>query len=418
MMTRDQLLTEGVLAKFLRYVQIDSPAQDGTGQTPSTPEQLVIARQLCDELLTMGLADAAVDENAFVTATLPANKQGCPVVGFLAHMDTVQGVPGHGVKPLVHEQYAGGEIVLPSGAVLSPSNSLPLNRAIGHTIVTSDGNTLLGADDKAGIAEIMQAVCHLLNHPELPHGTVKVAFTPDEEIGTGIGKFKVAEFGADLAYTLDGGVYGEMEDENFNAANYRITITGRSSHTGGGRNAMINAVHLAGQLVGAIPANMRPETTDGYLGFIHPDSITGNIEQVTLKVLVRDFSDDGLAAKQQILHRVCEDLTLRYPGAVVTLEPTGGYRNMKGVLKDQPQIVQLAQEAIRMTGIAPVMKQVRGGTDGARLTYMGLPCPNLFTGGVNAHSRLEWASEQWMQKAVDVVLNLCQLWSEQSGPRQ
>lgn len=414
-MTRDQLLNEGVLAKFLRYVQFDSPAQDGTGQTPSTPGQLVLARVLCDELLTMGLNDAQVDENGFVTATLPGNKADCPVVGFLAHMDTVQGVPGCGVKPIVHENYQGGNITLPSGAVLSPDDCAALNRTVGHDIVTSDGNTLLGADDKVGVAEIIEAVCYLLKHPELPHGAVKMAFTPDEEIGTGIGNFKVAAFGADVAYTLDGGIYGEMEDENFNAGNYRIEITGRSSHTGAARNAMINAVHLAGELVGAIPANMRPETTDGYLGFIHPDSIQGNIERITMKVLVRDFSDEGLLVKEQILKHLCEDLVRRYPGAVVTIEQTGGYRNMKGILKDKPQIVELAQEAIRMTGTTPVMRQVRGGTDGARLTYMGLPTPNLFDGGANFHSRLEWASVQWMHKAVEMILNLCHLWSEQDS---
>jgi tripeptide aminopeptidase len=413
-MTKDQLLNEGVLAKFLRYVQVDSPSQDGTGQTPSTPEQWTVARLLCDELLTLGLSDAQVDENGFVTATVPGNRENCPVVGFLAHMDTVPGVPGHGVKPIVHENYPGGDIVLPSGAVLSPNDCAALNKTIGHAIVTSDGHTLLGADDKAGVAEIMEAVCHMLKHPEFEHGTVKVGFTPDEEIGSGIGKFKVDAFGADLGYTLDGGIYGELGDENFNAANYRVVITGRSSHTGTARNAMINAVHLAGQLVGAIPANMRPETTDGYLGFIHPDAIQGNIECVTMKVLVRDFTDEGLQQKQQILHRICEDLALRYPGAEVNIEQTGGYRNMQGVLKDKPQIVQLAQEAIRMTGTTPAMRQARGGTDGARLTYVGLPCPNLFYGGANAHSRLEWASVEWMRKAVEMVLNLCHLWAEQT----
>lgn len=412
-MTRDQLLNEGLLAKFLRYVQIDSPSKDGTGQTPSTPEQLVLARVLCEELLALGLSDAKVDQYGFVTATVPGTVQDCPVIGFLAHMDTISGVPAHGVKPLVHENYQGGDINLPSGAVISPSDCPALQRVIGHTLVTSDGSTLLGADNKAGIAGIMEAVCFLLKNPHLTHGTVKVAFTPDEEIGSGISKFDVKAFGADLAYTLDGGPYGDMQDETFNAANYRVQITGRSSHTGSARNAMINAVHLAGELVGAIPAYMRPETTDGMLGFIHPDSIQGNLEQVTMKVLVRDFADEGLAQKEEILQQLCLDLERRYPGAVATAERMGGYRNMKGILKDKPEIVRLAQEAIRLTGIEPTMRQVRGGTDGSQLTYMGLPTPNLFDGGSNAHSRLEWASVQWMQKAVEMVLNLCELWSKQ-----
>ncbi|MGI6358575.1 MAG: peptidase T [Bacillota bacterium] len=413
MMNREQLLNEGILAKFLRYVQIDSPAEEGTGQTPSTPEQLAMARVLCDELLALGLSDAKVDQHGFVTATLPGNKQDCPVVGFLAHMDTVPGVPNRGVRPLVHENYQGGVIQLPSGAVLNPEEFPTLKKVVGHTLVTSDGNTLLGADDKAGIAAIMEAVCFLLKNPQLQRGTIKVAFTPDEEIGTGIGKFDVKAFGADLAYTLDGGAYGEMQDETFNAANYRLQITGKSSHTGTARDAMINAIHLASHLASSIPAHMRPETTDGYRGFIHPNTITGTFERVNMQVFVRDFTEQGLQHKEEILQRLCQEICHRYPGAAIDLEKTGGYRNMKGILKDNPLIVQLAQEAIRMTGTEPVMRQVRGGTDGSQLTYMGLPTPNLFDGGSNAHSRLEWASVQWMQKAVEVVLNLCQLWSSQ-----
>ncbi|HHW98932.1 MAG TPA: tripeptide aminopeptidase PepT, partial [Firmicutes bacterium] len=259
-MTKEQLLTEGVLAKFLRYVQIDSPSQPGQDTTPSTKEQWVIAEQLCNELKTLGLEDAKVDEFGFVTATLPGKVEGCPVVSFLAHMDTVPGVPGHGVRPLVHENYDGGDIQLPSGDVLSPKAFPLLLEAKGHTIITSDGTTLLGADDKAGVAEIMEAICRLLRQPEIEHGTIKVAFTPDEEIATGISNFDVKSFGADLGYTIDSSAYGAMQDETFNADNYIVTIHGVSAHTGTARNAMINAVHLAGEFVGAIPATMRPET--------------------------------------------------------------------------------------------------------------------------------------------------------------
>lgn len=414
-MTKQQLLSEGVLAKFLRYVQIDTPAREGQTTTPSSPGQLVMANLLREELQTLGLADARVNEHGFVSATLPGNIAGCPVVGFLAHMDTVSGVPGEGVKPIVHANYQGSDINLPSGLTIRPSECNALNQVIGHTIVTSDGNTLLGADDKAGIAEIMEALCRLIQNPELLHGTVKVAFTPDEEIGTGIGKFDVPGFGADVAYTLDGGKYGEMEDENFNAANYIVEIVGKSAHTGAARNVMINAVHLASQLVSAIPATMRPETTDGMLGFIHPNSMQGNLERMEVKLLVRDFTDEGLEHKEAILTGICEELELRYPGAHVSVNKTGGYRNMKGVLKDKPQIVRLAQEAIRATGTEPEMREVRGGTDGARLTYMGLPTPNLFDGGVNFHSRLEWASVEWMEKAVEMIIHLCRLWSEEKS---
>lgn len=414
-MTKEQLLTEGVLAKFLRYVQIDSPSQPGQDTTPSTKEQWVIAEQLCNELKTLGLEDAKVDEFGFVTATLPGKVEGCPVVSFLAHMDTVPGVPGHGVRSLVHENYDGGDIQLPSGDVLSPKAFPLLLEAKGHTIITSDGTTLLGADDKAGVAEIMEAICRLLRQPEIEHGTIKVAFTPDEEIATGISNFDVKSFGADLGYTIDSSAYGAMQDETFNADNYIVTIHGVSAHTGTARNAMINAVHLAGEFVGAIPATMRPETTDGMLGFIHPDTISGNVERVEMKLYARDFTAEGLVAKGEIIRGLGEDLMRRYPGSKFEIERVSGYRNMKEVLKDYPKIVQIAQEAIRQTGIEPIMQQVRGGTDGSQLTFMGLPSPNLFTGGGNAHSRLEWASLEWMEKAVDMIINIAQLWAKETS---
>jgi tripeptide aminopeptidase len=413
-MTKEQLLKEGVLAKFLRYVQIDSPSLPGQTTTPSTPEQLVIAKVLCEELQTLGLNDAKVDEYGFVTATLPGSVTGCPVVSFLAHVDTVPGVPGRGVRPLVHENYDGGDIKLPNGEVLSPVAFPKLLEAKGHTIVTTDGSTLLGADDKAGVAEIMEAICYLLQHPEIKHGPIKIAFTPDEEVGSGIDNFNVETFGADVGYTLDGGTYGGMQDETFNADNFLITITGVSSHTGSARNAMINAVHLLGEFVGAIPANMRPETTDGMLGFIHPDAVQGSFERVEFKVFARDFTSDGLAKKGEILASLAEDIMRRYPGSKVEIERTGGYRNMKEILKDRPKVVQIAQEAIRRTGTEPIMQQVRGGTDGSQLTFMGLPTPNLFTGGANAHSRLEWASVEWMEKAVEMIIHMAQLWAEET----
>ncbi len=414
-MTRDELLHEGVLAKLLRYVQVSTQSAEGATVTPSTPGQLVLAEMLKDELLTLGLSDAKVDQYGFVTATLLANngRDHSPAVGFLAHMDTVPGVPGDGVKPLVHRQYAGEPIHLPSGAVLDPKELVALKQCIGHDIVTSDGNTLLGADNKAGIAEIMEAVCRLLTSPDRQHGPVKVAFTPDEEVGSGIDKFDVAAFAADAAYTLDGSVLGELEDECFNAANYQITITGKSSHTGTARGNMINAVHLVSQLCADIPSVMRPETTDGKLGFIHPNGVSGNFEQVKLGVLVRDFDAQGFAHKKQLLGSLVKSIEDRYPGAKAELVETGGYRNMKEILDQTPQVVELAKQAMEMAQVKPVMHSIRGGTDGARLTFRGLPTPNLFTGGSNYHSRTEWASVQWMEKAVDVVLNLVDLWANQ-----
>ncbi len=415
MMTREELLHEGVLAKLLRYVQVATQSADGATNTPSTPGQLILAEMLKDELLALGLSDAKVDQYGFVTATLPANdgRENGPAVGFLAHMDTVPGVPGDGVKPMVHRGYTGGKIDLPSGAVLDPKELKALQACIGHDIVTSDGNTLLGADNKAGIAEIMQAVCQLLSSPDRKHGPVKVAFTPDEEVGSGIDKFDVDAFAADAAYTLDGSVLGELEDECFNAANYQVIINGRSSHTGTARGNMINAVHLVSQLCADIPSMMRPETTDGKLGFIHPNGISGNFEQVKLSVLVRDFDAQGFAHKKQLLANLVKSLEDRYPGAKTQLIETGGYRNMKEILNDKPQVVELAKQAMKMAQIEPVMNSIRGGTDGARLTFRGLPTPNLFTGGSNYHSRTEWASVQWMEQAVEVVLNLVDLWAKQ-----
>jgi tripeptide aminopeptidase len=391
---------------------VDTPSSEEGDKVPSTPEQLNLARMLEEELKTMGLEAAHIDRSGFVTATLRANGAGsAPVVGFLAHMDTVPGIPGHGVKPLVHH-YSGGDIHLPCGNGLSAAEHPLLKHCVGHTIVTSSGDTLLGADDKAGIADIMEAICRLINHPEIKHGDIKVAFTPDEETGKGIEHFDTASFGASAAYTLDGGPVGELEDENFNAANVGITITGRSAHTGTARGQMVNAVHVAAELINSIPANMRPETTDGRLGFIHAGAIEGDVEEARMHFLLRDFDETGLKAKADILHNLIEGLKLRYPEITAKYEEYGGYRNMKPILDKQPRVTAYAQQAIKQAELEPVMALVRGGTDGARLTYMGLPTPNIFTGSANHHSRTEWASLEWMEKAVEVVVNLVKIWAE------
>jgi tripeptide aminopeptidase len=409
--TRDQLLTEGVVAKLLRYVQVDSPSGEGPN-VPSTPEQWEMARLLEAELKALGLTDVEVDDHAIVTATLPGNVPGAPVIGLLAHYDTYPGTPGRGVKPIVHRNYQGGEIALPAGPVLSPATHPGLDRCIGHDIITSDGSTLLGADDKAGVAEVMEVLCRLIKDPSLPRGDVRVGFTPDEEIGLGVDYFDVNRFGAAAAYTFDGGAVGEVECENFNAEDLRVTIIGKGAHTGSAKGVMINALHLAAEFIGTIPAHMRPETTAGYEGFIHPDAIRGNLEEVALKVLLRDFTDEGLAEKRAIVDGLLAGLRQRYPGCRTRVERINGYRNMKAAIDRNPKVLELALQAVRDAGVEPVVQPIRGGTDGATLSEKGLPTPNLFTGGMNAHSRTEWASAQWMEKAVEVGVRLVGLWAQ------
>jgi tripeptide aminopeptidase len=415
-LNREQLLTEGVVAKLLRYVQVDSPSGDGSG-VPSTPEQWAMARLLAAELNALGLSDVHVDEHAIVTATLPGNVPGAPVIGLLAHFDTYPGTPGRGVKPLVHKNYDGGVIRLPAGPTLSPATHPDLARAVGHDIITSDGSTLLGADDKAGVAEIMEVICRLLNDPSLPRGDVRIGFTPDEEIGRGVEYLDVQAFGAVAAYTFDGSALGRVEAENFNAQNLRITITGRNAHTGRAKGAMINALHLAAEVIHAIPAHMRPETTSGYEGFIHADSIEGSVERVQLRLLLRDFTEAGLARQRAIIEDLLAGLEQRYPGCQTRVEVVGGYKNMKAAVDKDPRVVQLALQAVRDVGVEPVVRPIRGGTDGATLSAKGLPTPNLFTGGMNYHSRTEWASAQWMEKAVEAGVRLVGLWATEGTAR-
>ncbi len=408
---REGLLRESVADKFCRYVRVDTESSEKSKTCPSTQGQLALAAMLRDELLAIGLADARVDACGFVYASLPPNRTEAPAIGFLAHLDTFPGVPGRGVKPVLHRRYDGKDLVLPGGLKISVAESPSLAGLAGHDLITSDGSTLLGADDKAGVAEIMALACHLVARPDKPHGPIKIAFTPDEEIGRGIGRFDVKSFGAVCAYTLDGGEAGLLECENFNAENVRVTIVGKSSHTGAARGQMINAVNAAAELAVGIPAGMRPETTDGHLGFMHVDGIEGNVERVTMRWLLRDFTEEGLAAKRRLLRMSLRQLAAKYPGLRAGMAVTGGYRNMRTRLEEDPRAVRFAWEAIARAGLEPVNGPIRGGTDGARLTYMGLPTPNLFTGGVNFHSRREFVSVQWMEKAVEVLLNLAEIWA-------
>jgi len=410
----EHLLTEGVLAKFLRYVRIDTESDPAGGSVPTTPGQWDLSRLLAAEATSLGLHDVQCDEHGIVTATVPGNLPAgrtCPTVAFLAHIDTSPAVTGHGVQPIVHRTYAGGPIALPGGPILDPADHPALADVTGHDLVTSDGTTLLGADDKAGVAEIMAATAHLLAHPEIAHGPVRLGFTTDEETGRGIEYLDPQAFGADAAYTLDGGGLGDISWENFNAENLRVTVVGRSAHTGSARGHMCNAVGLAATLVAVVPAGLRPETTTGREGFIHFDQCAGNVERVTLVVLLRDFDAGGLEAKRRWLLAQCEALRLAHPGCRVDIERTGGYRNMREAVERRPEVGRLALLAMRRAQVTPRPAVIRGGTDGARLSERGLPTPNLFAGGMDFHSRTEWISVQWMEKAVAVVVELVGLWA-------
>jgi len=410
-----ELLSEGVLPKFLRYVRIDTQSDPAGTGVPTTPGQWDLSRLLAAEAAAMGLAEVRVDEHGIVTATLPGNLPPgavAPVLGLLAHVDTSPAVSGHGVRPLVHRNYQGGPIRLPAGPGLDPLEHPGLAAAVGLDIVTSDGSTLLGADDKAGVAAIMAAAAHLLTHPALPHGVLRLGFTTDEETGRGIEHLDLAAFGAEVAYTLDGGALGDVSWENFHAENLTLTIDGCASHTGTARGHMVNAVHLAAALIAAIPAALRPETADGRGGFIHVDEAAGNVERMTLRLLLRDFEAEGLEARRRWLEASCAALRAGHPGCRVELERTGGYRNMREAVDRRPEVGGVALAALRAVGVTAHPAVIRGGTDGARLSERGLPTPNLFAGGMNFHSRTEWVPVQWMEQAAEVLVALAGLWAE------
>lgn len=413
-MSRIALLEESVADKFMRYVQVDTVSSELTGVTPSTPGQWDLARMLEAELNEMGLADVEVDEHCFVLGRLPAAPGvKAPAIGLVAHLDTVPGIPGEGVKPVMHRAYAGGRIEVGNGVVLNPADTPALKMAVGCDIITSDGSTLLGADDKAGIASIMRALVMLINDPSIPRPDVWAVFTPDEEIGAGVLKFPYHRVGAKLAYTFDGGALGELSDETFNALNGMITISGRSAHPGTARGKMVNALHIAGEVLACIPPGWRPETTDGREGFIHPTEIEGNVEHVCIKLIVRDFDMGLLEAKRKALESALAAIEERYPGSSVKFAGQMGYSNMKAELDKDPRATAFALKAMEMAGITPSIYAIRGGTDGARMTFRGVLTPNLFTGGGDAHSRQEWACVQWMEKGAETAVNLARLWAGQ-----
>jgi tripeptide aminopeptidase len=409
-----EALAEDAAERFLRYVRIDTQSDEDSETYPSTAKQLDLLRLLRDELQELGLADAQIDEHGYVTATVPATIDAdVPVIAFFAHVDTAREVTGAGVQPQ-RIRYEGGAIELgDSGQTIRPEESPDLANHVGHDLVTTDGTTLLGADDKAGVAEIVAAAAYLVEHPEIPHGAVRIAFNPDEEVGRGVIHFPVDELGAVAAYTLDGSTVGELQSETFSGAQVRMRIRGRSIHPGWGKNELVNAIKLAADVVSRLPADsLSPETTDGRDGFVHPTLVGGDSTEVELRFIVRDFEDDLLDRHVELLRSIAEEVAAGEPRATIDVESRIQYRNMRDALALRPEIVGNLQEAIRRVGLEPKLTSIRGGTDGSALTEMGLPTPNIFTGGHDAHSEREWICVQDMGVAAATVVELVQVWAD------
>ncbi len=404
-----------LLERFLKYVSIDTQSDPVSETYPSTQKQFDLLRLLAGEMTAMGLEDVLVDEYGYATATIPATRglEDRPVIAFIAHVDTSPDMSGTNVRPQVVENYDGGDIALKgAGLTLSPREFPELAQYKGHTLITTDGTTLLGADDKAGVAEIMTAAEHLMRHPEIPHGPLRIAFTPDEEIGRGVDHFDVAGFGARFAYTIDGSAEGELEYENFNAAEAKITIHGRNIHPGYAKGKMINALHVAGELDAMLPPGERPEHTCGYEGFFHLTSLCGTPDGAAMEYIIRDHSREEFEKKKALVTQAAGALNALYGAGTVDLALRDQYYNMREMVEPWPEVTARAERAMREAGVTPVVKPIRGGTDGARLSYMGLPCPNIFAGGINFHGRFEFASLEVMEKAVRTIVNLARVWAE------
>lgn len=402
----------------MRYVQIDTQSNPLSDTQPTTEKQKNLSRILAEELITMGAEDAAMDEWGYVYATIPSNtNKNIPVLCFCAHVDTAPDASGTGVKPILHKSYNGTDIILPDDAtqVLRKAAYPYLERLIGHDIITASGTTLLGSDDKAGVAEIMDAANFLITHSEIKHGTIKLLFTPDEEVGKGTAKVDMKKLGAQYGYTLDGGEAGSLEDETFSADGVTLTIHGVITHPGYAKNKMVNAMKIAGDVLASLPrAELSPETTEGNQGFIHPVRVDGIAEKATIEFIIRDFVTDGLKKKEDFLLSIVEMVMENYPEATFDFKVTEQYRNMKEVLDKYPQVVAFAKEAIERSGLKVKTESIRGGTDGSRLSFMGLPCPNLFAGEQAIHSKLEFISVQDMNKAVETIVNIAAIWEEKS----
>ncbi|NLR61318.1 peptidase T [Chitinophaga polysaccharea] len=404
--------------RFMRYAQIDTQSDPLSSTFPTTEKQKDLSRLLVKELLEMGITDAELDEHGYVYATLPANtdKQ-VPVICFCSHVDTSSDSSGTGVKPIVHRQYDGGDIVLPDdkNVVIRPQEHPYLASKKGDDIITASGTTLLGADDKAGVAEIMDAAHFLVTHPEVKHGAIRILFTPDEEVGRGVEKVDMKKLGASFGYTMDGGELGSLEDENFSADGAKITVHGISAHPGAAKDKLVSAIKIAGEIVDALPKDsLSPETTEDREGFIHPVRIQGTVEKTEIDFIIRDFETAQLEAHETYLRRVMDKVLAKHPGARATLKVTEQYRNMKEVLVHHPEVTAYAAEAMRRADVQPLRMSIRGGTDGSRLSFMGLPCPNIFTGEMALHSKQEYVSIQDMKKAVQTIVYLAQLWEEKA----
>ena len=410
--------THTVTERLLRYVVIDTQSDPASATCPSTEKQKNLGRLLAGELKAMGLTDAHLDEHGYVYATVPANTdKRAPVICLCSHMDTSPDCSGANVKPQIVRDYRGGDIHLPAdpAQVIRIAEHPELNTQIGNDIITTDGTTLLGADNKAGIAEIMDAAHFLINNRQVKHGTIKILFTPDEEIGRGVDKVDLKKLGADFAYTIDGETAGHIEDETFSADGVTITIAGVSTHPGFAKGKMEHAIKIAAAIVDRLPKQTcSPETTEGKEGFLHPTGLSGTLEQARLDFIVRDFNDDGLKDKERLLESIVKDVLKDYPRSTYRTEVREQYRNMKRVIDAHPEIVDYAIEAIRRAGLQPHRSSVRGGTDGSRLSFMGLPCPNIFAGEHAFHSRLEWVSRQDMEKAVQTIVHLAMIWEERA----
>lgn len=412
-----EALAPGVVERLVRYARVNTQSSRHGEGTPSTEGQWDLLRLLEGELRDLGLEDVTLDAHGYLFATLPATVQGAPAIGLLAHADVSPDAPAHGVEPIVHHAYDGGVIELPrGGTVLDPERMKELRDVVGHDLVTTSGDTLLGADDKAGMAEIVTALAHLVANPELPRPTLRVGFTPDEEIGKGPILFDVARFGAMCAYTLDGSDIGEFQAESFTGSEVVLTITGVDVHPGTAKGILVNAARLAGEVLAALPAELTPEATEGREGFLHPFEIRADSGRATLGFIARDFEEDLLAEHIALLRRTAEEVVARRPGATLEVEVTPQYPNMRDHLEPFPEVIANAEEAIRREGLDPVRSPIRGGTDGSQLSAKGLPTPNIFTGGHEYHSVREWASVQEMAAASAVVVHLAGIWAASLTP--
>jgi len=405
-----------VVDRFIKYAKIDTQSDENSDQTPSTLKQFNLAKEIERELIEMGMTDVSLDNNCYLMATLPANTdEHVPTIGFIAHLDTSPDMSGENVRPRIVQQYDGEDILLneEQNIVLSPNDFPELLNYVGEDLIVTDGTTLLGADDKAGIAEIVTAMQYFIDHPEIKHGKVRVAFTPDEEIGRGADKFDVQKFGADWGYTVDGGEIGELEYENFNAASAKVTIQGRNVHPGYAKNKMINALFVANELINMLPANERPEFTEGYEGFFHLISFNGTVDEAVLSFIIRDHDRSKFEKRKKILQEAVNFLNERYSNRL-QLELRDQYYNMREKIEPVKHVVEHALRAMQKVGVIPKVKPIRGGTDGARLSFMGLPCPNIFTGGLNFHSRYEFIPIRSMEKATQVIEKIIETVAEES----